>query len=163
MMGVKKKADRNQIELLSIDDLVPKNHLVRKYADDKRIKFFNFVSHEEIFNLEKKVSLLINTRDPQLEYTKYSFPSKTFEYMASGTPFLSTKLECYTEEYENYIYFIKDNNPYTIANKINEIIHLNEEERNNFGLNAKDFILKKKTSQCQVEKVIQFINKEVMK
>ena len=30
MMGVKKKADRNQIELLSIDDLVPKNHLVRK-------------------------------------------------------------------------------------------------------------------------------------
>ena len=30
MMGIKKKADRNQIELLSIDDLVPKNHLVRK-------------------------------------------------------------------------------------------------------------------------------------
>ncbi|MBE6050872.1 MAG: transposase [Clostridium sp.] len=30
MMGVKKKADRNQIELLSIDNLVPKNHLVRK-------------------------------------------------------------------------------------------------------------------------------------
>ena len=29
-MGIKKKADRNQIELLSIDDLVPKNHLVRK-------------------------------------------------------------------------------------------------------------------------------------
>ena len=27
---IKKKADRNQIELLSIDDLVPKNHLVRK-------------------------------------------------------------------------------------------------------------------------------------
>lgn len=30
MMGIKKKTDRNQIELLSIDDLVPKNHLVRK-------------------------------------------------------------------------------------------------------------------------------------
>ena len=30
MIGVKKKADRTQIELLSIDDLVPKNHLVRK-------------------------------------------------------------------------------------------------------------------------------------
>lgn len=30
MMGIKKKADRNQIELLSIDDLVPKNHVVRK-------------------------------------------------------------------------------------------------------------------------------------
>lgn len=30
MMGIKKKADRSQIELLSIDDLVPKNHLVRK-------------------------------------------------------------------------------------------------------------------------------------
>ena len=28
--GIKKKADRNQIELLSIDDLVPKNHLARK-------------------------------------------------------------------------------------------------------------------------------------
>ena len=30
MMGIKKKADRTQIEMLSIEDLVPKNHLVRK-------------------------------------------------------------------------------------------------------------------------------------
>ena len=30
MMGIKKKADRTQIEMLSLDDLVPKNHLVRK-------------------------------------------------------------------------------------------------------------------------------------
>ena len=30
MMGIRKKADRTQIEMLSLDDLVPKNHLVRK-------------------------------------------------------------------------------------------------------------------------------------
>lgn len=30
MMGIKSKIDRSQIELLSLDDLVPKNHLVRK-------------------------------------------------------------------------------------------------------------------------------------
>ena len=29
-MGIKKKADRTQIEMLSLGDLVPKNHLVRK-------------------------------------------------------------------------------------------------------------------------------------
>ena len=30
MMGIKSKIDRSQIELLSLDDIVPKNHLVRK-------------------------------------------------------------------------------------------------------------------------------------
>lgn len=138
-----------------------KKTLVKKYKHDKRIKFFDFISHEEIFKLEKEVSLLVNTRDPRLDYTKYSFPSKTFEYMASGTPFLSTKLQCYTEEYNDYIYFIKDNEPATIANKINEIFNLNEKDRNAFGLEAKKFILNKKTSKYQVSKIIDFINKEL--
>ena len=30
MMGVKNKIDRSQVEMISLDDLVPKNHLVRK-------------------------------------------------------------------------------------------------------------------------------------
>ena len=30
MMGVKSKIDRSQVEMISLDDLVPKNHLVRK-------------------------------------------------------------------------------------------------------------------------------------
>ncbi|CAG9701637.1 hypothetical protein CNEO_10162 [Clostridium neonatale] len=43
MMGIKKKADRTQIEMLSLDDLVPKNHLVRKI--DAAIDF-SFIYHE---------------------------------------------------------------------------------------------------------------------
>lgn len=140
-----------------------KKDLVKKYKDDKRIKFFDFVSHKEIFQLEKKVSLLINTRDPNLDYTKYSFPSKTFEYMASGTPFLSTKLECYTEEYNEYVYFIDDNKPITIANKVNEILYLDKTIRDSFGAEAKKFILNNKTASHQVNKIINFINKEVVK
>ena len=83
--------------------------------------------------------------------------------MASGTPFLSTKLECYTEEYNEYVYFIDDNKPITIANKVNEILYLDKTIRDSFGAEAKKFILNNKTASHQVNKIINFINKEVVK
>ena len=49
MMGVKNKIDRSQIELLSLDDLVPKNHLVRKL--EKAIKL-DFI-YDEVRELYK--------------------------------------------------------------------------------------------------------------
>ena len=54
----------------------------------------------------KEAKLLINLRNPEDKYTKYSFPSKTFEYMVSGTPFFTTKLEGIPSEYYNYLYCI---------------------------------------------------------
>lgn len=49
MMGVKDKIDRSQIELLSLDDLVPKNHLVRKLEKAINLDFI----YDEVRDLYK--------------------------------------------------------------------------------------------------------------
>uniref|UniRef100_UPI004057A5D9 glycosyltransferase n=1 Tax=Agathobacter sp. TaxID=2021311 RepID=UPI004057A5D9 len=138
-----------------------KQELMKLSKGDSRIKFFGFIDRKELFQIEKKVSLLVNVRDPHLAYTKYSFPSKTFEYLASGTPFLSTRLMCYPQEYDEYMYSISDNSCETIANKVNEIYLKNPSERLDFGRKAKDFVIKRKNSRVQTEKIINFIREEV--
>ena len=67
-------------------------YIKEKAKNNKRIKHMGFVDPKQLFEYEKQATLLVNMRNPHAEYTKYSFPSKTFEYMASGTPFLTTDL-----------------------------------------------------------------------
>ncbi len=40
MMGKKDTAERHQIKLISIDDMVPKNHLVRKIDKSIDLRFY---------------------------------------------------------------------------------------------------------------------------
>lgn len=57
MMGVKDKIDRSQIELLSLDDLVPKNHLVRKLEKAINLDFiYDEVRERQIYS---KIYLLM--------------------------------------------------------------------------------------------------------
>lgn len=134
-----------------------KSTLQQLAKDDNRIRFLGFLDHAEIFEVEKAASLMINVRDPSLAYTRYSFPSKTFEYLASGTPFLSTHLDCYLPEYDDHIYFIPDNDPQTIAQKLNNLSQIEKAELNNFGNAAREFVFNQKNSTSQVAKIISFI------
>lgn len=124
---------------------------------DRRIKYFGFKPREEVFKYEKKATLLINMRNPNDEYTKYSFPSKTFEYMVSGTPFLTTWLEGIPEEYYNYLYVIKEYNVDNIRKKIEEILRLPQNELNDFGNRARKFILENKNNTIQTNRIYNFL------
>lgn len=130
---------------------------------DDRIKYFGFVSRKEIFTLEKQSILLINTRDPKEEYTKFSFPSKTMEYMASGTPFMSTKLECYPEEYKKHILFIDDYSSESIKNAIEKYMSSDYNKKIQFGEQARKFVFENKLKEHQVEKIKQLLKQNIKK
>lgn len=138
-----------------------KETLQKMSKDDPRIHFEGFIDHVQLFEIEKAASLLVNVRDPELPYTKYSFPSKTFEYLASGTPFLSTKLGCYPIEYDNYIVFIKDNDPHTIAQKLNQIMNTSADDLEQFGTKAQQFAISQKNPKVQISKLVDFIELEI--
>ena len=69
MMGIKKKADRNQIELLSIDDLVPKNHLVRKLDAAINLDFI----YDEVKDLYKPYGLVLCQEKVQIKFGQIVF------------------------------------------------------------------------------------------
>ena len=59
--------------------------LLKKLQKDKRIIYWGVVEQKHVFEMQQQATLLVNPRKGHEEYTKYSFPSKTMEYMASGT------------------------------------------------------------------------------
>ncbi|WP_326187367.1 glycosyltransferase [Exiguobacterium acetylicum] len=112
---------------------------------------------DEILQYELKVDLLINPRPSVEEYTKYSFPSKTLEYMLSGTPLLTTKLPGIPQEYFDYVFSIEDESELGIMNKIQDVLDLNESELSDVGKKASQWVKKNKSKEIQIKKIISFL------
>lgn len=135
-----------------------KEEVLSYQQKDSRIKYFGQIKREEALSLQKGAKLLINPRTPEGEFTKYSFPSKTMEYLASGVPTLLYELPGIPEEYFKYCYTLKDISIPTLTKKIEEILSLGEEERIRKGQLAQQFILENKTPEPQMSKVYEFLN-----
>lgn len=129
----------------------------QRASKDSRIQYLGVLDRPSVLKLQSEVSLLVNPRSSKDDYTKYSFPSKTMEYMASGTPVLMTKLKCLPEEYYRYLYFIEDETPQGIHDKIIEIMNKPISERWYFGRQASNFILENKNPTVQASRIINFI------
>ncbi len=118
------------------------------------ISFVGSVSPNDAFIMMQKAYLLVNPRPSTEEYTLYSCPSKTLEYMASGTPVLSTRLAGIPDEYFKYIYCINDESVEGIKKALLNVLKKNANELTEKGQLAKEFILKHKNPRVQAEKLL---------
>lgn len=125
--------------------------------EDNRIKFFGVVSHDEVLRLQQRATVLINPRSSEGEYTKYSFPSKTMEYLASGTPTIMCHLPAIPAEYDSYIYYIEKENAEGIKEKLIEVCEKSQQELDEFGAKASEFIKNQKSAYAQAQKVVDMI------
>lgn len=130
-----------------------------KALTDNRILYLGKVSHESILAIQKKASLLVNPRTPEGEYTKFSFPSKTMEYFASGRPVLMYKLPGVPIEYFDYCYTLDELTIDALSKKISYILSLPTEVNERIGRKASDFILREKNPKNQVIKIVELINR----
>lgn len=80
------------------------------------------------------------------------------EFLASGTPTVMFKLECMPNEYDDYIFYAEGFDVVSLKNKIIEVCEMDNNKREQFGENAKKFILEKKNPRVQCGKIIDFIN-----
>ncbi len=103
---------------ISIDD--PKLHLwicgdgngkddVIEFASkDSRIEYYGCLKHSEVMNFQHAADILINPRSSEGLFTKYSFPSKTIEYMLAGKPVIAYKLMGIPDEYDDYLLYVDE-------------------------------------------------------
>lgn len=126
---------------------------------NKRIKFWGLKPQKEVFKYEQKATLLVNPRPSNEPFTKYSFPSKTLEYMSSGTPLVTTRLPGIPKEYDDYLYFFEDESVNGIKNKLYEILLENENNLLRVGNLAQKFVFEKKNNIIQSKKIYMFLNK----
>ncbi len=132
---------------------------IKQWAENNnRIIFKGQISHEEITSMQRKVTLLVNPRTPEGDYTKYSFPSKTMEYMASGTPCLLYRLPGIPSEYFEHCFVVEELGIIALAEKIQEILALPTNILETMGKEAQQFILQQKNTVAQTSRLIELIN-----
>lgn len=133
--------------------------LKEKYCkEDSRVQYMGVASNAEVVAAELDASLLVNPRPTLEEFTKYSFPSKNIEYMASGTPLLTTKLPGMPKEYYSYVFLIEDESVEGYTNALENTLSQSDEVLYSFGRKAKNFVLEKKNSLEQAYRIIELIN-----
>jgi glycosyltransferase involved in cell wall biosynthesis len=124
---------------------------------DDRIQFLGQLSNDEAVELQKSATVLVNPRQNNEEYTKYSFPSKNMEYLLSGNPVIAYKLDGIPDEYNDYFFYVKDNSIESLSSKICEVINLPSQDRYDFGKRAREFVIKKKNNYEASAKIISMI------
>lgn len=134
------------------------SELANKYSkEDSRIIYKGVVSNSEVVKAELEATLLVNPRPTNEEFTKYSFPSKNIEYMASGTPLLTTKLPGMPPEYYPYVFLIEDESVEGYSDALKKALSHTDEELDDLGAKAKRFVLEEKNNVKQASRVIKLI------
>lgn len=121
------------------------------------VKYYGYVGPERIRSLQKEASVLVNPRQNTEEFTKYSFPSKTMEYLASGRPVVGYKLDGIPDEYDDFIQYVPDNSVQGLQDMLIEMCEMSSEVRNELGKKCRAFILENKTPAKQCAKIVQMV------
>ena len=146
------------IELQICGDGPLKEYVIENSKENSNIVYKGVVSNKEARTLQVNSKLLINPRRVDDLISRVTFPSKMIEYMLSGTPVLSTKLNGLTKEYIENLYIIDNLDKYELSEKIKLIVNYNENELEKKQCNAKTFILENKIWDLQINKIYEFIN-----
>ncbi|MCE3202841.1 glycosyltransferase family 4 protein [Paenibacillus sonchi] len=124
---------------------------------DKRVIYYGQVSHNEAVKLQHEADLLINPRNNEGEYTKFSFPSKILEYMLSGTPALIYKLPGIPDEYYDYLFTVDGKGAEAIASSIKHIFSQPYRNLTELGKRSREFVISQKNPSKQTWGILDMI------
>ena len=156
-----RKADipNTRLEIYGPGDYV--KELQEIAGEDDRIFYGGMLLNWEIVEREQQAALLVNPRPTHEEFVKYSFPSKTMEYMASGTPVLTTRLPGMPKEYYPYVFFIDGETPEGIASALTNVLAASDESLFDAGGAARKFVLEQRNNVVQAGKLLAMLEKDV--
>lgn len=117
------------------------------------IRYCGVRPNEYIVEEERKATLLVNPRPTSEEYTKYSFPSKTLEYMASGTPLLMTRLPGLPQSYYPYVYLFEEESVEGYKAALEKVLGKTEDELFQMGKRARRFVIENKSADRQARRI----------
>lgn len=133
---------------------------IRKMAEkDSRISCHGAVPRDEALKHQREATVLVNPRMPDRDFVRYSFPSKTLEYLLSGRPVLMFKLDGIPEEYDRYLSFFPSADHREMADAMKCILDLSPEELTALGQKGRDFVLREKNEEKQAGKLIALLKR----
>ncbi|MHB8963041.1 MAG: glycosyltransferase, partial [Saccharofermentanales bacterium] len=147
----------NDYQLIICGDGETKEEVIKAANTDKRIKYLGVISYEETQKIQRHATVLINPRQNIGEYTKYSFPIKTIEYLLSGAPVICYKLSGIPCDYDDYLIYVEDFSTNGLSDIIVEVCNMSENERAEIGKKNRQFVLEKKNHIIQTKRILDMI------
>ncbi len=125
-------------------------------ASDKiDIEFLGLVPQSELVDVYREARVVVNPRPPHQDFTKYSFPSKLLEYLASGATVVTTRLPGIPAEYNQHLLYTRPE-PTAIAEAIREA--LTESRQSTEARNARiTFATQSRGTRAQGERIRAFL------
>lgn len=135
------------------------DELLKVCISHPRIKYKGCVLPQDVVAIEKKALLLVNPRPCNEEFAKYSFPSKTMEYLLSGTAVVSTRLPGIPEEYFEHMYVFRDDTKNGIKDTLSDILNQPRARIIDMGRRGHEFVLKEKNNVVMAQKILSLLEK----
>lgn len=150
--------DRPDVELWICGSGDAKEEIEAAALEDPRIKFWGMVDSKEALRKQRQATILVNPRTSEGEYTKYSFPSKTMEYLLSGKSAVINRLPGIPEEYYEYVFVPENESIESLAECISRVLSTDKDVRNEISTRGREFVINEKNSECQMKRVIDMIS-----
>lgn len=131
--------------------------IIAAARNNERIRFHGKISNMEVLKKQREAWLLVNPRCIDEPISQVTFPSKMFEYMTSGTPVLTTRLNGLSEEFLKHLFVVENNTPEKLYIMISKINSMSFEELNAIANSAKQYILNYKNWETNVNTIKRFL------
>jgi glycosyltransferase involved in cell wall biosynthesis len=132
-------------------------------ANDSRIDYLGFLPHGQVLALYRSADLLVSARLTKGLNTRYFFPSKLMEYLASGVPVISTCTGHVEEEFGGFVYLLREETAESLAGLIAAIAASPRAERIEMGRRARGYMAAHKTWDSQSARVVTYLRESVLR
>lgn len=124
-------------------------------SSDPRVCYFGQVPRAQALSLQRAASVLVNPRRPEGEFTRYSFPSKTMEYLASGKPVIMHALPGIPPEYLEHLIIPRTPDAEGLAEALRKVADTTPSELARSSAEGRAFILTYKSPEAQVARILK--------
>lgn len=122
-----------------------------------RINYHGRVSGDAIAEIQSDAFLLISPRRIHDPVSEVTFPSKILEYMLSGTAILTTRLNGFTHEYDDKVFFVNDDSAPAIAAAIDDLAGRDADELRVTAARAREFVIMERSWKARGELILRFL------
>lgn len=120
---------------------------------DNRIHYYGVVSAEKANEILQNADVLVNPRQNDDEYTKYSFPSKNIEYLMTGNAVVAYILDGIPEIYRTFFNVPETNETVALAKAIKNAMRSD----NAYAEKALLYLAKARSSEAVAKNIIEMI------
>jgi glycosyltransferase involved in cell wall biosynthesis len=128
---------------------------------DTRIQYLGLIDAPGVANMYRTSDVLLNVRLTKSIDTRYFFPSKLIEFLASGVPTITTSVGHVEDEFEGLVYVLHQETVDALAELMSFVASRSEQERSTVANRARDYAVTHKTWDVQAAKVARYLGQLV--